>query len=120
VSAQTGLSPARISELFSQYGSLAEKIATEIAQHGHDTGLHFAPMCSRGEVITIIKMEQVHRIDDFLLRRSSLGIRGLVSGGLVEELGAIMAETLGWSELDKLAEIKRVTALLTTRHYMTL
>jgi hypothetical protein len=68
----------------------------------------------------IVKAERGKHIDDFLLRRSSLAIRRLVSMGLFEAPGDITRKALGWSKAEPKIEVKRVTDLLTTRRSMNL
>jgi glycerol-3-phosphate dehydrogenase len=120
VAAKTGLPAERISELFDRYGSQAEDIAAAMEKLGKDSVLKGASGYSRNEVLVIVNTEQVNHIDDFLLRRSSLAIRGLVPKGLIEELSTIMAGALGWSKAEAKAEVKRAADLLTTKHRMSL
>ena len=56
------------------------------------------PRYSRREVEFILREEKVERLDDLLLRRSLIAMRGGSTHELLRELAEISAETLGWSE----------------------
>lgn len=117
----TGLTNAQIDQLFQRYGTLAAAIAADIAAHrdqGADQPLHHAPTYLRGEVDYLVRNEKVVHLEDFLLRRSSLGMLGMVTRPLLEELSEMMAGPLGWREEERQAEVSQTATRLTEQHRM--
>ena len=113
------LPQARLLELFDRYGTRAEDIATYIAQ-AKDQPLDSHPGYSRREVTFILMNEKVERLDDLLLRRSLMAMLGEVTSELLRELAELSAETLGWTDERKAAEIQRSVELLRDRHRVVL
>lgn len=113
--AQTGLDSARLRTLFERYGTYAATVAAYIAA-GEDASLEHAPSYSQREIRFLIEKEQVTRLDDLVLRRTLFGMLGQVTAPLLDALGALCAEALGWSAEQTQAEIQRTTDLLTQHH----
>ena len=119
----SGLSRSHVASLLHRYGTLAAAIIADIVQHreqGADHPLQHQPDYLRGEVRYVARTEKVAHLDDFLLRRSSLGMLGLSTRPLVEELATILGEVLGWSDQEQQAEVTRTVGLLAKRHRVQL
>jgi glycerol-3-phosphate dehydrogenase len=122
-SQSSGLSNAQIDQLFQRYGTLAAAIAAAIAANraqGADQPLQTQPTYLRGEVSYLTRTEKVVHLDDFILRRSALGMLGMVTRPLLVELSEVIGEVLGWSAAERAAEVEQTVALLATRHRVTL
>ena len=108
----SGLPRARIRELFERYGTDAATIAEAL---GDDTML---PGCrySIAELAHLIAHEHVEKLDDLLLRRTTIGVTGKLSSGLIEQALDILAGTKGWDEQRSARERQEFLALLESRH----
>jgi glycerol-3-phosphate dehydrogenase len=115
VAGETGVPTARLATLLDRYGTRAEAVAAFIAG-GEDTPLKQQPEYSRREILFLATYERVVHLDDVILRRTLMGLLGQVNRGLVDELTAILAPALGWSDADVQAEVARTAGILETRH----
>ncbi len=115
VQARTGLSRERLSTLFERYGTRAESVAEYIAA-GPDEQLEPQPNYSRREIMFIAGNEKVVHLDDVILRRSLLGMLGLVDGAVLQQAGEAAGSALDWSESQIRAEIERTADLLRRQH----
>jgi len=113
----SGLSEDRIETLLSRYGTRAEQIAIHIAS-SQDHALRNYPSFSIGEIETIVQQEDVVRLDDFLLRRSMLGMLGRSSKAGLIELGEEIGKVIGWNAQRINYEIQRTIEILKTEHRM--
>jgi glycerol-3-phosphate dehydrogenase len=116
---QSGLAQPQVETLLRRYGTGAAAIIADIAANhatGADQPLQHQPTYLRGEIAYLARTEKVVHLDDFILRRSSLAMLGLVTRPLLEELTAILGETCGWSPAEQQAELTRTIALLEKRH----
>ncbi|MEZ4870187.1 MAG: glycerol-3-phosphate dehydrogenase/oxidase [Caldilineaceae bacterium] len=119
----TGLPREMIATLLQRYGTLAAPMSAALAakqEQGATMPLQHQPDYWRGEVAYLAQMEKIVHLDDFILRRSSLGMLGLVTRPLLEELATVLGDVLGWSAAEQQAELARTVALLTRRHRMQL
>jgi glycerol-3-phosphate dehydrogenase len=66
----------------------------------------------RAEVVHAVHEEMAVRLGDVVFRRTDLGTCGRMDARALEECSAIMAEELGWSELERRREVERVRAQL--------
>jgi glycerol-3-phosphate dehydrogenase len=114
VRTQTGLPVDRIKQLFERYGTRAADIAAFIAA-GSDQPFRALPSFSYREVIFLAQSEMVVHLDDFLLRRSLIAMLGLTTGDLIEEMAAVLAPVLGWSQDRVGEEIERTVRILTSK-----
>jgi glycerol-3-phosphate dehydrogenase len=105
----------RLKSLFERYGTRAEAIAT-FMNGGTDFIPKSLPDYSRRELTFLILHEKIHHLDDFLLRRSLLGMLGLVTREMIDELAGIFANVLGWDAEQKKAEVARTLSILADRH----
>jgi glycerol-3-phosphate dehydrogenase len=119
LSAWTGVARERLKVLFERYGSRAEAIAT-FMNGGTDYVFPSLPDYSRREITYLIQHEKTLRPDDFILRRSMVGMLGRVTREMVEELAGIFANSLGWNQEQKQAEVTRTLSILANRHALVL
>jgi glycerol-3-phosphate dehydrogenase len=119
VSAGSGLSRERVEALFSRYGTRAEQFAEHMAS-GDDQPLKSYPSLSSREIDHIVQNEDVVHLDDFLLRRSMIGILGRSSTAGLNELGRWIGGVKGWDESRIRNEIQRTSHILRSRHKVDL
>jgi glycerol-3-phosphate dehydrogenase len=115
----SGLSAERLLELFERYGTRAETVAAYIVQ-GQDRGLEQHPGYSRREIEFILRLEKVERLDDLLLRRSLIAMRGELTSDLLHELAQVCAESLDWGSERQAQEIERAKEILRRKHRVEL
>lgn len=115
LSAWTGVTRERLKVLYERYGSRAEAVAT-LMNGGTDMILRTLPDYSRREISFILQHEKVVHLDDFLLRRSMLGMLGRVTRDMVEELAGVFTNHLGWKPEQREAEVTRTLSILADRH----
>ena len=114
-SAKTGLSLERMETLFARYGADATKFAAYIAA-GDDRPLACCADYSQRELAYLARCEKVARLDDLLLRRTLIAMRGYASCGAVHEVADVAAGALGWSDARKADEIQRALDILRAMH----
>lgn len=107
----TGIAPERLEVLFERYGTRAAELA-RLAIGADDKPLQHKPDYSRAEVAAIARQEFVTHLDDFLLRRSLLGMLGQLTLPLVEELAEVIGAALDWPAERRRAEVERARRLL--------
>jgi glycerol-3-phosphate dehydrogenase len=115
LSAWSGVARERLKILFDRYGSRAEAIAI-FMNGGTDYVLRSMPDYSRREITFLIQHEKICHLDDFLLRRSMLAMLGRVTHDMIEELGGLFANVLGWDREQTQAEVGRTLSILADRH----
>ncbi|MCY3833521.1 MAG: glycerol-3-phosphate dehydrogenase/oxidase [Chloroflexi bacterium] len=116
---QSQIPLARLSQLIERYGTLAEAFAMRISGD-RDGSLAQHPGYSRREIEFILRAEKVERLDDLVLRRTLMAMRGELTLELLRELARICAETLGWSAEREAQEIERAREILRRQHRVTL
>ena len=109
----------RLRELFDRYGTRALDLALFISQ-ADDYALENHPRYSRREIEFILRHEKVTRLDDLVLRRTLIAMLGELSRELLNELGDLCAETLGWSAERTEDEVQRVLEVLHVKHKVRL
>jgi len=115
----TGLTNAQLDQLFQRYGTLAATIGADIAANRADGAaepLQHLPSYLQGEIRYLARTEKVVHLDDFILRRSSLAMLGMVTKPLLEELSRLLGAVLGWSAEEQQAEVDRTVAQLAAQH----
>ena len=115
LSAWTGVTRERLKMLFERYGTRAESVATYM-NGGTDFILKTLPDYSRREITFLIQYEKIFHLDDFVLRRSMLAMLGHVTREMIEELAGVFANTLGWDEEQRAAEVARTLFILEDKH----
>ena len=109
------LSVERAEQLFRRYGTRADVVMAELNASGDDV-LDSLPEFSVQELAFVIRAEQAVRLDDVLLRRTSLAFSGELSDARVREIADVMSSELGWNSTRRDEEIARAGALLRERH----
>ena len=94
----------------------APQAVADCISRGDDSPLAHHAAYSRRELEFSLRAEKVERLDDLLLRRTLLAMRGQLSPELLDELAQICAETLGWPAARKAGEIQRCKDILRRRH----
>ncbi len=92
-----GLSKARATHLVFHYGSNALQVHQICASQPGDQSLGEGTQYTRAEIGHLIRTEQVETLSDLVLRRTSLGITGAVSKGLIQCLCKVLETELSLS-----------------------
>jgi glycerol-3-phosphate dehydrogenase len=119
VAEETGLGDLIPKNLFERYGTRALEVARFIKETSAEPLKNLAGW-TVGEVRFLVEHEKAVRIDDLLIRRSTLAWLGNVSRPLVEELAEIMAASLGWTAAQKQAEVAHTLKVLEEFHGVVL
>ena len=117
VATKTGATQARTRLLLERYGSMAQLIL--LAESDNPTPLQDAPGYSLQEIETLCQLERIERLDDIVLRRTTLAITGYLTLRNLEEIATIACRVLGWSRLRKAQELEKAIAILKDRHGLT-
>ena len=115
LSAWTGVSRERLKTLFDRYGTRAESIATYM-NGGTDFILRSMPDFTLREILFLVQHEKICHLDDFVLRRSLLGMLGRLNREMLEELARALGNILGWTAEQKEAEVARTLSILADKH----
>jgi glycerol-3-phosphate dehydrogenase len=115
LAAWTGFSKERLQILYSRYGSRTEAVARFI-NLAADEPLKSLPDYTRREIMFLVQHEKSMRLDDLLLRRTMLAMLGRLTKDIVQELGDVFGDCLGWDAKMKNAEVAYAIDLLTDRH----
>ncbi|NEI74819.1 FAD-dependent oxidoreductase [Rhizobium lusitanum] len=114
VAAEKGIPATRMATLFARYGTEAEAIASFIAA-GPDTNMPH-PDYSARELLFLIRNEAVERLDDVLLRRTTLAVTGELSLQMVDAVLDLLATEKAWTPAQRSSERHRFLTLLRDRH----
>ncbi len=115
IGAETGLDNLIPKKLFERYGTRALEIAHFIQETSPEP-LQSLPGWTVGEVRFLVEREKAVHVDDILTRRSTLAWLGNVTKPVVEEIAAIMGDSLGWSPQQVNAEVERTLGILKEFH----
>ncbi|MDQ7024396.1 MAG: glycerol-3-phosphate dehydrogenase/oxidase [Anaerolineae bacterium] len=115
VQQQTELSLDTLTTLFERYGTYAADVGQYMSAE-NDIELQTMPDYTRREIQFIVKNEKVVRLEDFIQRRSLIAMLGLANSDTVREIGHIVGETLGWSDVQTQDSIERTLELLKHKH----
>lgn len=108
----------RVLELVERYGSTGQEIAkAEADQPEMITGLGST---SWAEIEWICRNEHVQHLDDIVIRRTLLAVRGELTLSALTEISEIAAAVFGWDALRRKEELSRTEELLRGKHRMTL
>ncbi|NVN02061.1 MULTISPECIES: glycerol-3-phosphate dehydrogenase/oxidase [Asaia] len=110
-----GLPLARATLLFERYGTTAERVAAFCARTP-DQELTSLPGYTRNEIQYLSKEELVRKAADLLFRRTPIALSGEISRAVVEEVCAIMAPALGWTEAICASEIDSAWKIAVEQH----
>ena len=105
----------RAATLLDRYGTSAEAMIASFAT-ADDTPLASAPEYTRAEIAHLVETEQVVRLTDIVLRRTSMAFVGAVTGEVLEELADIAGEVLGWSADERRDQIASAADYLADVH----
>lgn len=105
----------RAATLLDRYGTSAEAMIASFAT-ADDTPLTSAPEYTRAEIAHLVETEQVVRLTDIVLRRTSMAFVGAVTGEVLEELADIAGEVLGWSADERRDQIASAADYLADVH----
>ena len=109
---------ARGAELLARYGTRAAEVWTHVSA-GDDAPLAGGSLSTR-ELEWMAEHELVVRLEDVVLRRTSLAFTGDVDEDVLDELARALAPLLGWDRTRTDAEIDRTRRLLNERHGLSL
>ena len=115
VQSSTGINMERLQTLFGRYGTRAETVA-QFIMAGQDTALRHLPTYSQREIMFLTANEAVIHLDDVILRRSLIGMLGLIDGDVLQQLAEIVGGMLGWSAAEIQQEIERTADILRQKH----
>ena len=105
----------RAATLLDRYGTSAEALIARIAA-GQDAPLASTPAYSRLELQHLVETEQVVRLVDVVLRRTSMAFTGAVTSAVLDELAEVVGEVLGWDESQRRAERAAAADYLADHH----
>ena len=111
----SGLSPGRASALVARYGSKAPALAQRLAASG-DRPLAHAGSYSAAEIGYLCLETGVVHLDDLVIRRTLLAIRGQIDDAALAELADVAAEVLGWDAARRQQELHDCARRLRERH----
>ncbi len=113
--AASGLGRARAQVLLRRYGSKALPLAQRLGASG-DVPLLHAPDYSVAELSYLCLETGVVHLDDLVIRRTLLAIRGLVTDAALAEMASVAAEALGWDATLAHKELQACSTALRERH----
>ncbi|WP_223878460.1 glycerol-3-phosphate dehydrogenase/oxidase [Microbacterium radiodurans] len=90
------VAPERVAELLDRYGTVAADLVAAIAADAEDAPLVHAPRYSTAELRHLARTEDVHHLDDLLMRRTSIAFTGGATSDAVREIAEAVAPVLGW------------------------
>lgn len=111
---QHALPLPRVTQLVKRYGSRALPLLSLLRDD--DRPLHHHADYSATELRYLTEHEQVCQLEDLLVRRTSLAIGGELTPPLIQEISLLMAQTLGWSERQRVQQLQRCCASLARFH----
>jgi glycerol-3-phosphate dehydrogenase len=115
----SGMGRTRALTLLARYGSKALPLAQRLVASG-DVPLQHAPGYSAAELSYLCLETGVVHLDDLVIRRTLLAIRGLVTDAALAEISGIAAEALGWDAARAHKELSACATALRERHNVRL
>ncbi|HUX42924.1 MAG TPA: glycerol-3-phosphate dehydrogenase/oxidase [Rectinemataceae bacterium] len=113
---EKGIAFERASALVERYGTRAAQVIAEVGPDGAERMLASLPGYSREEIAFLVTAEKAERLDDLVLRRSTIAWLGRASLAALNELCDILGELKDWDSGARSAEVERVAVLLRDRH----
>lgn len=110
----SGHDRALIEVFLARYGTKAAPILASLPRTPRE--LEHSPGYYAEELVHLAAHEDVHHLDDIVLRRTSLAFRGGLTSAALEEVAAVIAPALGWDATQLADEVTRTTDILLTRH----
>ena len=115
----SGMGRTRALNLLARYGSKALPLAQRLVASG-DVPLQHAPDYSAAELSYLCLETGVVHLDDLVIRRTLLAIRGLVTDAALAEISGIAAEALGWDTARAHKELSDCATALREHHNVRL
>lgn len=113
-----GLPAERVEQLLERYGTRASDLIAVLEAEG-DTPLTSLNTYSEQEITYLVRAEQAVRLDDVLLRRTTLAFAGELNETRVSEIASVVGRTLNWDAPRLELEIERAWGILRTKHGVT-
>jgi glycerol-3-phosphate dehydrogenase len=104
----------RAEKLLTRYGTRAAQV-WEYIEHGDDAPLAGGDLSTR-ELAWMVENEMVARLQDVILRRTSIAFVGHADEDVIEEIADALAPLLGWDRARHDAELDQTRELLNDRH----
>jgi glycerol-3-phosphate dehydrogenase len=101
-----GIAAERATWLADAYGTLASEVLDFCLGRDDDLPLDSACLMTAAEIVFLCRTEFVVGLEDMLLRRTPLSIRGDVSTAVIDRVAGIMAAELEWTPERKAREIE--------------
>ena len=111
-----GIDRERAAYLGDAYGTRAEDVLSFCLPRDDDRPVDRCTPATAAEIVFLIRNEFVVGLEDVLLRRTPLAIRGDISSVLIERVAEVMADELGWSRERTGREIEAFVADLGNYH----
>jgi glycerol-3-phosphate dehydrogenase len=118
VAREGGIETAAADRLVNRYGTRARKVAQDLDEAGR-VEVPGAPEYLVGEIRYMARHERVSRFHDIVLRRSLLAFEGLASETNLNALADIIAPELGWTHMQRDAEVAELLEQLRDRHHVS-
>jgi len=116
IAAASAIDLSRAHDLLSRYGSKAGALARRFAAAG-DARLVHLPDYSAAELRYLCRETGAVHLDDLVIRRTLLAIRGRLNGNALAEIADVAAAAWGWSASRRDAELQACTARLRQHHH---
>lgn len=118
VAAKSGLPAKRVEALLARYGTTAEAGVLHLAKFAGDRPLAGCPDYSTGEIDWLARSEMVVRLDDIVMRRTTLAIENKVTVEALDDIATVTGLALGWDDARRQSETAAVRQRLATFHGM--
>jgi glycerol-3-phosphate dehydrogenase len=116
IAAASAIDLPRAHDLLGRYGSKAAALARRFVAAG-DTRLRHLPDYSAAELRYLCLATGAVRLDDLVIRRTLLAIRGRLNDDALAEIADIAAAAWGWSASRRDAELLACSATLREHHH---
>ncbi len=110
------LDSARVVQLLERYGTRASEVIDAIIATGMDAPLTTTSDLTTGEIAYFVTREDVVHLTDVVLRRTNLAFTGELTGAILDELAGVLGGILGWSNVQREAEIAGAREELLVAH----
>lgn len=104
----------RADHLLARYGTRAAQV-WEYVEQGPDAPLADGDLSTR-ELAWMVEHEMVARLEDVILRRTSIAFTGHADSETLDEIADALAPLLGWDRARHDAELEQTRLLLNERH----
>tara|TARA_R110002050_G_scaffold177889_1_gene311101 strand:- start:68149 stop:69840 length:1692 start_codon:yes stop_codon:yes gene_type:complete len=116
---KTGLPLNKLETLLERYGTEAEAVASFMVKD-NDQPLDFHTEYTYREIMYLVHNEYVVHLDDLILRRTTIALKGELTYSLLKEIGSIVRKLNNWSENALAKEINRTVEILRHKHNLKL